>query len=65
MIMASTRNTKDSSHLVLISDYREDGGGEFLVSDPKEKEPHWVDAKKWYNDSFRGYGTVIYNTQEE
>ncbi|KKU25651.1 MAG: hypothetical protein UX38_C0020G0011, partial [Microgenomates group bacterium GW2011_GWC1_46_16] len=59
--MASTTNTKDSSHLVLISDYHEDGGGEFLVNDPKENKARWINAKDWYDSDFRGYGTVVYN----
>ena len=61
LIMASTTNTKDSSHLVLISDYHEDGGGEFLVNDPKENKARWINAKDWYDSDFRGYGTVVYN----
>lgn len=64
LIMASAHNIADSSHLILIHDYREEDD-KFLISDPKELEPHWADARQWYNHSFRGYGTVVYNTQQE
>lgn len=61
-VLSSVNHTKDSSHIVLLGKTRKRllHRPEIRVSDPLENEPKWVDATSWWNDSFRGYGGVIY-----
>jgi len=65
LLIASVNHTEDSSHLVLITEYKQDNGDWLLIHDPKEHGPQWISASEWYSQSFRGYGTVIYNSQNK
>lgn len=65
MFIASVEHKDDSSHLVLISGIDDDQvNPQLLINDPLEQGPQWVSATEWYTKNFRGYGTLIYNTQD-